>query len=40
MEEGDILFIEGAQKGARLLHRKERNYFSVLREKLHWGDKL
>jgi len=40
MQEGDILFIEGAQKGARLLHRKERNYFSVLREKLHWGDKL
>ena len=40
MEEGDILFIEGAKIGAKLLHRKERNYFSVLREKLHWGDKL
>ena len=40
MDEGDILFIEGAKRGARLLHRKERNYFSVLREKLHWGDKL
>jgi len=40
MEEGDVLYIEGAKIGARLLHRKERNYFSVLREKLHWGDKL
>jgi NAD+ kinase len=38
--EGDILYIEGAKIGAKLLHRKERNYFSVLREKLHWGDKL
>lgn len=37
--EGDILYIEGAKIGAKLLHRKERNYFSVLREKLHWGDK-
>jgi len=36
----DILFIEGAKIGAKLLHRKERNYFAVLREKLHWGDKL
>ncbi|RUM68314.1 MAG: NAD(+) kinase [Sulfurovum sp.] len=40
MEEGDVLYIEGAKRGAMLLHRKERNYFSVLREKLHWGDKL
>ena len=40
MEEGDVLCIEGAESGAKLLHRKERNYFSVLREKLHWGDKL
>ena len=40
MEEGDILYIEGAKKGAKLLHKKERNYFSVLREKLHWGDRL
>ena len=40
MQEGDILCIQGAKRGARLLHRKERNYFSVLREKLHWGDRL
>ncbi|UFH60282.1 NAD(+)/NADH kinase [Sulfurovum mangrovi] len=37
--EGDVLVIKGAKRGARLLHRKERNYFSVLREKLSWGDK-
>jgi len=40
LEEGDVLYIEGAKKGAKLLHKKERNYFSVLREKLHWGDRL
>jgi len=34
----DVLVIMGAKRGARLLHRKERNYFSVLREKLSWGD--
>jgi NAD+ kinase len=40
LAEGDLLYITGAKEGAKLLHRKERNYFSVLREKLHWGDKL
>ncbi len=39
MHEGDVLRIQGAKRGAKLLHRKERNYFSVLREKLSWGDK-
>ena len=34
----DLLVIMGAKRGAKLLHRKERNYFSVLREKLSWGD--
>ena len=34
----DVLVIKGAKRGAKLLHRKERNYFSVLREKLSWGD--
>lgn len=38
MHEGDMLTIRGAEEGAKLLHRKERNYFSVLREKLSWGD--
>ena len=39
MHEGDVLSIQGAKIDAKLLHRKERNYFSVLREKLSWGDK-
>ncbi|WP_292657673.1 NAD(+)/NADH kinase [Nitratifractor sp.] len=39
LEEGDLVCISGAKEGARLLHRKERNYFSVLRDKLHWGEK-
>jgi NAD+ kinase len=39
MHEGDVLRIQGAKIGAKLLHRKERNYFSVLRDKLSWGDK-
>jgi len=39
MHEGDVLRIQGAKIDAKLLHRKERNYFSVLREKLSWGDK-
>jgi NAD+ kinase len=39
MQIGDQLVIKGAKKGAKLLHRSERNYFSVLREKLSWGAK-
>ncbi|WP_457607545.1 NAD(+)/NADH kinase [Nitratifractor sp.] len=39
LEEGDVVTIGGAKEGARLLHRKERNYFSVLRDKLHWGER-
>ena len=39
IEEGDRICISVAEKGARLLHRKERNYFAVLRDKLHWGDR-
>jgi len=39
LEEGDILHIAGAKEGAMLIHRKKHNYFSVLREKLHWGEK-
>ncbi len=40
MYKGDRLVIKGAIRGARLLHKKERNYFSVLREKLSWGEKV
>lgn len=39
MQPGDVLVVEGAKTGAKLLHRKERSYFGVLREKLLWGDK-
>jgi len=38
MQIGEVLVINGAAIGAKLLHKKERNYFSVLREKLSWGD--
>ncbi|MCF6201341.1 MAG: NAD(+)/NADH kinase [Hydrogenimonas sp.] len=33
----DTLTIRKAAIGARLIHRVERNYFDVLREKLSWG---
>ena len=33
------LSIRGAKKSTKLLHRKERNYFCVLRDKLSWGDR-
>jgi NAD+ kinase len=39
LEEGDILYIAGDKRGAKLIHRKKHNYFSILREKLHWGDR-
>lgn len=35
---GDTLVIMGAKRGAKLLHRVERNYFGVLKEKLSWGE--
>jgi len=38
MTRGDVLVIMGAKRGAKLLHRKERNYFAVLRDKLSWGE--
>ena len=34
----DKIVICGAKMDARLLHKKEHSYFSVLREKLSWGD--
>ena len=33
----DSVIIKKAKVGAKLIHRKERNYFDVLREKLNWG---
>ncbi len=38
LDVNDTLTIQGAKKSAKLLHRKERNYFRVLRDKLSWGD--
>jgi len=38
MEAGDKLYITIAKVGAKLLHKRERNYFSVLRDKLSWGE--
>lgn len=35
---GECLRITTAQKPAQLIHRLERNYFYVLREKFKWGD--
>jgi len=40
LNEGDMVYIMGAKVGARLIHRSERNYFAILRDKLHWGEKL
>ena len=39
LEEGDVVHLGGADEGAKLLHRKERDYFSILRDKLSWGDR-
>ncbi len=38
LHNGDTLLIRGAKRAAKLLHRKERNYFGVLRDKLLWGE--
>ncbi len=38
MKPGERLVVNGAKIGAKMLHRKERNYFEVLREKLSWGE--
>jgi len=38
LEPTDRLFIQGASMSAKLLHKKEHSYFTVLREKLSWGD--
>lgn len=40
MHPGDILRVRGADVGAKLLHRVERNYFEVLRDKLQWGEEV
>jgi len=39
LKANEKLIIKGASMSAKLLHRNGHNYFSVLREKLSWGDK-
>jgi NAD+ kinase len=38
LNQGDKIVVKVAQNSVKLLHRIERNYFEVLREKLSWGD--
>lgn len=40
MSSDDSLFINLAPLSAKLIHRKEFNYFEVLKEKLNWGDSV
>ena len=39
MGEYDSIELTIAPKNAYLMHKKERNYFDVLKDKLNWGDK-
>jgi len=39
MGDFDYVSIKIASNGAKLIHRTDRNYFKVLNEKLHWGQK-
>lgn len=39
MKDFDFISIKIAQNGAKLIHRVDRNYFKVLKDKLHWGQK-
>ena len=39
MKQNSKIKITVSKQKARLIHRLERNYFTVLREKLHWGSK-
>jgi len=39
MDDFDFISIKIAQSGAKLIHRVDRNYFEVLKDKLHWGQK-
>ena len=38
ISEYDSIEVKMAKNSVKLIHRLERNYFSVLREKLKWGD--
>ena len=38
LTKGESVYIQLAQKPAKLIHREEFNYFDVLKEKLGWGE--
>ena len=38
LKRGEEMIVRGSIRSAKLLHRKERNYFRVLRDKLSWGE--
>lgn len=38
VEQNEIIKIQIANKKARLIHRRERNFFDVLNKKLRWGN--
>ena len=38
MGDFDFVSVKMAEKGAKLIHSLERNYFDVLKNKLHWGN--
>ncbi len=38
MKDYESVKLKIASRGVKLIHRTERNYFKVLREKLNWGD--
>lgn len=38
MSEVDWVRVKIAQRGAKLIHSLDRNYFDVLKKKLHWGN--
>lgn len=38
MNDVDLVSVKIATRGARLIHSVDRNYFDVLKKKLHWGN--
>ena len=38
MRDFDKIYIKIADKGAMMIHRIQRNYFDILKAKLHWGE--
>ncbi|MBV5279282.1 MAG: NAD(+) kinase [Campylobacteraceae bacterium] len=38
MSDVDFVSVKMAEKGAKLIHSLKRNYFDVLKNKLHWGN--